>query len=145
GTRASSHPPRRGWGCARRNAVPPAGCAARNRGTWRDRSGRARKRGALAAELLDRQPLRQLEVAAAGVRELHLPRGLTLGLEQAGASDDFAGAARARRGDVEAVEAVKELDAARGAGGGRRRPRIDPKPRLRPMKSVDGADPCLSR
>src|SRR2546425_5593456 len=111
--------PRRGSGCARRNAPPPSRWAARNRGIWRDQSGQARRRGASAADLLDLQLLRQLEVAAAGVRELHLPRSLALGLEQPGASDDHAGAARARRGDVEAVEAVQELHAARGVEIGR--------------------------
>src|SRR5215813_10793228 len=58
--------------------------------------GRRLARGRLrAVEILGLQLLRQLEVAAAGIRKLHLPRRLALGLEQKGIPDDDAGALRA--------------------------------------------------
>lgn len=52
------------------------------------------------------------------IRQLHLAGRFALGLEQAGAHDKDGGAAGAGRGDVEAVQAVEELQAA-GASSGR--------------------------
>src|SRR6185436_378513 len=87
------------------------------------------------------QLLRELEIAAAGVGELHLPRRLTFRLEQQGTPDDDAGALRAGGCDVETIEAVKELHAMRGVGGARRRHGIEDYRRLSALEPIDGADP----
>src|SRR5262249_50911529 len=56
---------------------------------------------------------RNLQEAAEGVRQLHLLRGLAVGLEQGGAADHDARTHRARGGDVEAVGIEEEVHATR--------------------------------
>src|SRR5580658_2402045 len=85
-------------------------------------------------------PRRLLNVAAQGVGESHLPWGPALGLEEAWARNEDAGATGPRGRDVQAVQAVKELHPTRGLLGRRRRHRVDHDGGLLPLKFVDRAD-----
>ncbi len=60
----------------------------------------------------------QFDVAAEGVGKLELAWGFAVGFEEFGAGDEDAEGFGAGGGDVEAVEAVQKLHAARGVFGG---------------------------
>src|SRR5262245_37019645 len=97
------------------------------------------------ARLLEPQLPRQLEIATAGVRELHLPGRPAFRLEQQGTPHDDAGALRPRSCDVEAVEAVEELHAVRSVRGARRRHGIDDQRSLLPLEPIHRAHPRIRK
>src|SRR5439155_704703 len=85
----------------------------------------------------------RLRPLVGGAQGMEPERRLALRLEQLGIADHDTGALRARRGDVEPVEAVEELHAVRGVGGARGRHGIDDHRRLLPLEPVHRADARL--
>ena len=81
------------------------------------------------------------EIAAERIGELHLPWCAALRFEDRRRGDQDAQALRARRRDVQPVERIQELHAARRIRVARRRQGIDDDRRLLPLKLVDRADP----
>src|SRR5690606_41291177 len=103
----------------------------------------ARRRGPPSAVLdtaQSLQPNAYLEVTTEGVRQLDLSWRSALRCEQLGRCDEHANAFGSRRRDVQAIQAVQELHAARGIGVRGRRHRVDDDRRFLTLKLVDRAD-----